>query len=128
MKMIECNILNRRVSAEEKNKVLEQTNVLLVNERRDIYGLEFIFKHVFNETSLSPTMQKIFVIKNSERNLRDDKTLHVPIVKSFSQSSCFFQLGKLWNSLPITVKAANSFTAFDLLLRQHIIKSRPRIT
>jgi hypothetical protein len=120
MNMIENVILSRRVKYNEKWLVHERCNILTVEERRNVYSLNFIFKHVICETSLSDTMRKIFVIKPNYMNLRDAMKFVVPKPSRSFSYHCI----QLWNDLPVKIKNLKSFTIFDREIRQHFILQR----
>ena len=97
---METLLLNYKVSQGNYFNELEKFNLLSVEERRDLYALECLDKHVFTNTLLSETMQKLFVKRNSGRELRDGLSLEVPRLNTaFSQSSCNYQIIKLWSGL-----------------------------
>ena len=60
MKMIECCIINRSLQFNEKWSTLESLNLLTTKERRDVYGLNLVFKHVFQKSFSNCIMTEIF--------------------------------------------------------------------
>jgi ribonuclease P/MRP protein subunit RPP40 len=130
LKMIERNILHQTVKPETKWKVISQLNFLTTAERRDLYSLEFIFKHVFTTSTLTPSLHGIFDKRSTTttRSLRRSCTLIVPRLKTvYGQSSFKYQATVLWNSLPNVIQSCESFAEFDRLLRCHIISKREDI-
>ena len=124
--MIENVILSRRVKHNEKWTVLELCNILNVEERRNVYALEFVYKHVFSDSRLSSTMRDIFKFRNCSRDLRDNNKLEIPnFKKTFGQNSPHFQIIQLWNDLPFNVKDLKRFHEFSREIRQFYMLKRP---
>jgi hypothetical protein len=122
LKMINYVILDKPISS--KWEALSKCSILSVHERRDVYALEFVYKHVIQDSLLSPIMRKMFPIRQSERNFRDSSKIMLP---NTIKTSCHYQIIKIWNELTTDIKMSKSLHDFDIAIRQNILKNRQNI-
>ncbi|CAL8083510.1 unnamed protein product [Orchesella dallaii] len=113
-----------------KNKIkskldtIEQLNWLLCEERLERYTLNFIFKNVCGETSLTDSLNG-FIRNEQKRSSKFQNNFIVPRMKTEYGKSTFTYRGiLLWNKLPSSIKELESFHHFDRGVTMHILSQR----
>jgi hypothetical protein len=106
----------------------EKLDWLLAVKRRDEAMLKFFFKHFVMNNELNDLFCDMFKFRAStERAVRKERTLVVPLIKtSFGQSSFSYRVVKCWNDLPDIVQSQKCPFKFGILLRNHIVTTRPQ--
>jgi len=119
-------ILRRKCKTNEKFDIFEKLNWLSAAERYEIYSINFIYKHVIQETSLTLLYAKYFEkVDDSLRHTRQQMNFVIPRINTeYGKKSFYYQTIKMWNSLPLDIKQTESSASFDVRIRQLLLTRR----
>lgn len=123
------NILGNKQT--NQSDLLESSNMMLTNERRNLYALKNIYKHVFMPGPTHRMFNELCKLKDTSKtnlNLRNSKNFVIPNLKTgFAKKAFYSWATKEWNSTPATIRDQPSLAAFDINYRQHILIKRSDI-
>lgn len=101
--------------------MLNALNILSVNQLIIFRTLIFIFKIVHNLVPNYLSNKITYRNETNERILRNGNQINlIAAHKSCSQNALFFKGIKLYNSLPVNLRAENSQTKFEKYLRNYV--------
>jgi hypothetical protein len=121
-------LYNTTFKRKDNWNVLEKLNWLSVNERREIFTCEFIFKHVVKCSSLTATLEIDYKKPPDIRQRRNPENFIQPEYRTtWARSSFLYQSIKIWNQIPNEIQSNRNLVAFTKELRQHIIQRRSDI-
>lgn len=104
---------------------VEHLNWLLCHERIDVYTLNFLFKNIWRQTSLTTSFQLIRKRENFTRSSRQESNFIVPVIKKeIGRSTFSFRAITLWNNLPPEIRQTHGIKLFDSLIRKYIMSKR----
>jgi hypothetical protein len=123
-----ANIILKKSHTDRQETMLnkfEKLNWLSSAERYELYGLEFVFKHIINETSATRCFQSFKKRQQSQRESRQDNNLLLPLLRTkYGQQAFHYQMTTTWNKLPTQIKNCVSETKFDIELRKLFLSLR----
>ncbi len=118
------------VSAKQRHKAtkidrLEQLGWMLFHERLHSFTLNFIFKQIWNKSSVQKSFHFFVKREDTGRCSRQEHNFIVPQMDTeFGKSSFFYRGIILWNSLPSTIKSSIGSCNFDVHVRKWIMDKR----
>jgi|GEM_PF-2076559 len=123
-----CNkLFSKRVTVckpQVKWNALEVAGMLTFKERKELYSLHFVYKHIIiGGSQLSESLKSIIKQIEPVRELRNNRSLETAtnFMTSFGRKSFFYNCVSFWNNLSSSVQSADCFTSFDKELRPIII-------
>jgi len=125
VRMLEDIIVCKRILPCEKFDYFERYNLLSVSERKDLYFVSFIYKHLLCDSQLRNSLAGTFDLRNNIKSLRHSRDLEKPRLNTvFAQKSFFYYTVNLWNSLPPHIPKSKNFNHFDKAVREYLVKRR----
>jgi hypothetical protein len=116
------NILSFKTNTTSHDRV-EICNVLYTEERKILYGLNFLFKHIINTTDVTSEFNQYYSIIESTTRSNGDLDFKYPKT-SIGKKSFFYWAPKYYNNLQSNVKEIRNPELFDKEIRQVLLKKR----
>jgi hypothetical protein len=124
LKISSLVVLNKKIDKSKFYSAMEQMNWLTVAERYEMTCMNFLAKHISNESSLTrcfPEFQK----RQSKISLRNTNNFDLPRMKTeFGRSSFFYQSTNMWNNLPQEMRTEDNFMEFDKKIHHLLVDKR----
>lgn len=104
---------------------LEQLGWMLFHERLHMYTLNFIYKHIWNDSPVQICFDYFMKREDTGRSSKLENNFAIPQMNTeFGKSSFFYRGILLWNSLPSTIKSCIGKQSFDMSVRKWIMDKR----
>ena len=111
--MIGDILYNKKIKFKDKWNKFEKLSWLSVTERRDVYTCEYLFKHVIQKTTLTPTLKPLYLKMPQTRERRKPLNFHKPRTKTkWAESNFQTKSIEMWNSLPNEIQKCSNLKKF----------------
>lgn len=118
------------VCAKQRHKLskidrLEQLNWILCHERLQLYTLNYIYKRIWNKSSIQECFSYFEKREETVRSSKLENNFKIPVMRTeYGKSSFFYRGIILWNTLPSQIKECEGAKPFENMVIKWIMDKR----